>query len=403
LAVELETKDFEKISTESQLQYIITKLDYLKESRPTAVDLSNAIKLLKITINVAALAGGKDSSAIANTNGDKSTPDATSIRSAYIQAAEKILEDDLTTNLAIGRYGAEYLRRQQMPIVEPIASDDDLRYFTTSPPGTQGQPDRTYRKLSVLTHCNTGSLATSGHGTALGIIRSLHKMNYLDHAFCTETRPYNQGSRLTAFELVYENIPSTLIADSMAGALFARMKAEKNISAVIVGADRVVRNGDTANKIGTYQLAVLAKFHGIKFVVAAPTTSIDLETPSGDQIKIEDRVKQELTQISGAVVGKDGKVDVNHIERVAIAHQGIDVWNPAFDVTPHHLIDAIITEKGEVVRSAKGTFNFQAVMPERWRQQVEKLGQSNGKVGALSTTMSMENSEESTQFKMEHI
>jgi methylthioribose-1-phosphate isomerase len=167
----------------------------------------------------------------------------------------------------------------------------------------------TYRKLSVLTHCNTGSLATSGHGTALGIIRSLNNMNYLNHAYCTETRPYNQGSRLTAFELVYEKIPSTLITDSMAGALFQRKKDEMNIAAVIVGADRVARNGDTANKIGTYSLAVLAKAHDIKFIVAAPTTSIDLETKTGATIKIEDRTKTELTQISGAVVGKDGKVD----------------------------------------------------------------------------------------------
>jgi methylthioribose-1-phosphate isomerase len=137
-------------------------------------------------------------------------------------------------------------------------------------------------------------------------------MNYLDTAYCTETRPYNQGSRLTAFELVFEKISSTLITDSMAGALFSRMKEEKNISAVIVGADRVARNGDTANKIGTYSLAVLARHHNIKFIVAAPTTSIDLFTESGDSIKIEDRSQTELTQVSGAVVGKDGKVDVNN-------------------------------------------------------------------------------------------
>ena len=199
-------------------------------------------------------------------------------------------------------------------------------------------------------------------------------MNYLDHAFCTETRPYNQGSRLTAFELVYEEIPATLITDSMAGALFARRKAEMNISAVVVGADRVARNGDTANKIGTYSLAVLAKAHGVKFVVAAPTTSIDLETVSGAYIKIEDRAKHELTQISGAIV-EDGKVDMSRTARVAIADQRIDVWNPSFDVTPAEYIDAIITEKGEVVRDSKGRFNFQAIMPERWRAQV---GVENG-------------------------
>lgn len=200
-------------------------------------------------------------------------------------------------------------------------------------------------------------------------------MNYLDHAFCTETRPYNQGSRLTAFELVYENIPSTLITDSMAGALFKLRKSEKNISAVIVGADRVARNGDTANKIGTYGLAVLAKHHGIKFVVAAPTTSIDLYTTSGAEIKIEARPQKELTQITGAIVDKDGNVDVSKTARVAIADQRIDVWNPSFDVTPHELIDAIITENGEVVRSSAGTFNFQAVMPERWKAVV---GQGSG-------------------------
>jgi methylthioribose-1-phosphate isomerase len=228
-------------------------------------------------------------------------------------------------------------------------------------------------------------------------------MNYLDHAYCTETRPYNQGSRLTAFELVYEKVPSTLITDSMAGALFTRLKEEKNISAVIVGADRVARNGDTANKIGTYSLAVLAKYHGIKFIVAAPTTSIDLETPTGANIKIEDRAKHELTQISGAVVGRAGKVDAKHTERVAIAHQEIDVWNPSFDVTPHSLIDAIVTEKGEVVRSAKGTFNFSNIMPERWRQQVEGMGGSIGGFQVATAQLSLADSEEGTLFKMEHV
>lgn len=205
-------------------------------------------------------------------------------------------------------------------------------------------------------------------------------MKYLDHAFCTETRPYNQGSRLTAFELVYENIPSTLITDSMAGALFNLKKNEKNIFAVIVGADRVARNGDTANKIGTYSLAVLAKYHGIKFVVAAPTTSIDLDTASGKDIKIETRPQKELTQITGAVVDKDGNVDVNKTARVAIADQRINVWNPSFDVTPHELIDAIITEKGEVVKNPKGEFSFQHVMAERWKNfdETEKAVISDG-------------------------
>ncbi|EHL02612.1 NagB/RpiA/CoA transferase-like protein [Glarea lozoyensis ATCC 20868] len=382
LAVELEQKKDGASNSQELVKYINSKLDYLMGSRPTAVDLSNAIKLLK----------SRTQNAASNSTSDEAASCA-NVRTVFIEVAEKILEDDYTTNLAIGRYGAEYLRRQQRAIVTPVDAEAELRYYTTSPPGTQGLPDRTYRKLSVLTHCNTGSLATSGHGTALGIIRSLHKMNYLDHAYCTETRPYNQGSRLTAFELVYEEIPSTLITDSMAGALFHRKKEEMNISAVIVGADRVARNGDTANKIGTYQLAVLAKAHGIKFVVAAPTTSIDLETESGDSIKIEDRAKNELTQITGAVVGKDGKVDVNHTERVAIADQRINVWNPSFDVTPHDLIDAIITEKGEVVRSSKGTFEFKPIMPERWASQVEGR-QVNG---------DDDRRDDGTQFQMENI
>lgn len=398
MAVEFANKKL-SFDTASEVQYVHDRLNYLQNSRPTAVDLSNAIRLLKLTVDSAAVAAKAIGEVVTE---ETSGPDF--VREAYIKAAEKILDDDLHTNLAIGRYGAEYLRRQQPPIQSPAAEVANPLYFTTSPPETQGAPDQTYRKLSVLTHCNTGSLATSGHGTALGIIRSLHKMNYLDHAFCTETRPYNQGARLTAFELVYEKIPSTLITDSMAGALFSRMKKEKNISAVIVGADRVARNGDTANKIGTYSLAVLAKYHGIKFIVAAPTTSIDLYTKTGTDIVIEDRPQKELTQISGAVVGADGTVDVNNIARVAVAHQGIDVWNPSFDVTPNELIDAVITEKGEVVKSRNGTFSFEHVMPEAWKTIVENEQKSNGEVvQAVSSKASVTDSEEGTMFKLEHL
>lgn len=398
MAVEFANK---KLSDDAaiEVQYVHDRLNYLQNSRPTAVDLSNAVRLLKLTVDSAGVAAKAIGELVT-----KETSGPVFVRDAYIKAAEKILDDDLHTNLAIGRYGAEYLRRQQLPVLSPAVEITDPLYFTTSPPGTQGAPDQTYRKISVLTHCNTGSLATSGHGTALGIIRSLHKMNYLDHAFCTETRPYNQGARLTAFELVYEKIPSTLITDSMAGALFSRMKREKNISAVIVGADRVARNGDTANKIGTYSLAVLAKYHGIKFIVAAPTTSIDLYTKTGADIVIEDRPQKELTQISGAVVGADGTVDVNNIARVAVAHQGIDVWNPSFDVTPNELIDAVITERGEVVRSANGAFSFEHVMPEAWKTVVEN--EQNGKaevVQAVSSKASVTDSEEGTMFKLEHL
>lgn len=254
-----------------------------------------------------------------------------------------MLAQDLNNNMAIGSHGAAWLQRQ----------------YDASP--ADG------RRLSVLTHCNTGSLATSGHGTALGIIRTLRDWGLLEHAYCTETRPYNQGSRLTSFELVFEGIPATLVTDSMAGALFALHRERARIGAVIVGADRVVRNGDTANKIGTYSLAVLARHHGVKFVVAAPTTSIDLETETGAGIKIEERKAEELTQITGAVVNADGTVDTSRTARVAIADQRVGVWNPAFDVTPHELIDVIVTEKGAVVKGADGKFNFSQVLPERWR------------------------------------
>ncbi|KAH8900938.1 Methylthioribose-1-phosphate isomerase [Thozetella sp. PMI_491] len=334
-AVELHNGACDHTSTpEETIQHIDSRLDYLKESRPTAVDLSNAITLLKLAVRAAEIEGLAHPEAKA------------AILAAYIQAAETILEKDLHNNTSIGAHGAAWLQQQYAATPE--------------------------RPLSVLTHCNTGSLATSGHGTALGIIRTLQANNLLKHAYCTETRPYNQGSRLTSFELVYEGIPATLITDSMAGALFNLHRERQNIGAVIVGADRVVRNGDTANKIGTYALAVLARHHGVKFVVAAPTTSIDLATETGAGIKIEERKPEELTQISGAVVRPDGTVDLSRTERVAIADQRISVWNPAFDVTPHDLIDAVVTEKGTVVKGANGKFDFSEVMPERWAETVGK-------------------------------
>jgi methylthioribose-1-phosphate isomerase len=325
-AVELHDGSCKATSSEDVVAYIHSRLDYLKDSRPTAVDLTNAINQLKAKTRSVA-DQGRDI-----------------IIQTYIEEAERILQKDLQTNLSIGDHGAEWLVKT-----------------------ANAAPDA---QISVLTHCNTGSLATSGHGTALGIIRTLQSKGLLKHAYCTETRPYNQGSRLTAFELVYEKIPSTLITDSMAAALFALKKDAMNISAVIVGADRVVRNGDTANKIGTYQLAVLAKFHGVKFIVAAPTTSIDLVTLTGDAIDIEQRKKEELTQISGAVVRPGGTVDVSSTVRVATADQNVGVWNPAFDVTPHSLIDTVVTELGAVEKGEDGKFDFSKIMPERWAQVV---------------------------------
>ncbi|MBI4445897.1 MAG: S-methyl-5-thioribose-1-phosphate isomerase [Acidobacteria bacterium] len=191
--------------------------------------------------------------------------------------------------------------------------------------GEQGQtllgPQQT-----VLTHCNAGALATAGYGTALGVIRAAVAKGKKIHVFADETRPFLQGSRLTAWEMVQENIPCTLITDNMAGHF---MKSGA-IQAVIVGADRIARNGDTANKIGTYSVAVLAREHGIPFYVAAPLSTIDLETPSGEFIPIEERSRAEVTEILGKPV----------------APASVEVANPAFDVTPARLITAIITEAG---------------------------------------------------------
>ena len=179
---------------------------------------------------------------------------------------------------------------------------------------------------SVLTHCNAGALATAGYGTALGVIRAAVEGGKQIQVFADETRPFLQGSRLTAWEMVQEHIPCTLITDNMAGHF---MKAGQ-IHTVVVGADRIARNGDAANKIGTYTVAVLAKEHGIPFYVAAPLSTIDLATPTGHEIPIEQRDPSEVTEMKGQV----------------LAPLGTGVANPAFDVTPNRLIAGIITEEG---------------------------------------------------------
>lgn len=189
----------------------------------------------------------------------------------------------------------------------------------------------------------------------MGVIRSLASNHALRHAYCTETRPYNQGSRLTAFELVHDGLPATLITDSMAAALLAR--TETSVNAIVVGADRVAANGDTANKIGTYGLAVLAKHHGVKFLVAAPLTTIDLATPSGDAIVIEERPASEVTKIRGPLQENDATESLS-LNTISIAAQGINIWNPAFDVTPSKLIDGIITEVGVAEKDLSGRFHL---------------------------------------------
>lgn len=181
----------------------------------------------------------------------------------------------------------------------------------------------------------------------------------LTRAYCSETRPYNQGSRLTAYELVHDEIPATLITDSMACALLA--KEGDRLAAIVVGADRVAANGDTANKIGTHSLAVVARHHGVKFLVAAPRTTIDLDTASGQDIIIEERAPEEVTRIRGPKVTKDGKLLLDEgSETISTAAVGIDVWNPAFDITPAELIDGVITEVG-VVEKIDGQFDLGSI------------------------------------------
>ena len=204
--------------------------------------------------------------------------------------ARAIYEEDLAANRAIGRFGAELIRERSR----------------------------------VMTHCNTGALATAGYGTALGVIRAAKGKNI--SVIANETRPYLQGARLTAWELVQEGIPCTLITDSMAGHLMARGE----VDVVIVGADRIAANGDVANKIGTYPLAVLAKRHGIPFYVAAPLSTFDPTIPDGSHIPIEERPAAEVTGYRGT----------------RWAPEGVLVRNPAFDVTPAELVTAIISEKG---------------------------------------------------------
>lgn len=316
LAVELaNNKTSDK--AEEVAAFIFEKLDYLVTSRPTAVNLADAAGKLKKIVETAAKASSSDGAAVSK---------------AYCDAAAQMLIADVADNEGIGKYGAEWISKA----------------------AGGGQ-------VSVLTHCNTGSLATAGYGTALGVIRSLHVNGSLKHAFCTETRPYNQGSRLTAFELVHDKIPATLVTDSMASALLRLKGPSERIAAIVVGADRVAANGDTANKIGTYQLAITAKYHGVKFLVAAPRTTIDLKTKSGADIVIEERPGKEMTMLKGPRF--DGvDLDLSRIENISIAARGIDVWNPSFDVTPAELIDGIITEIGVFEKGPNGAFDLAAAM-----------------------------------------
>ncbi len=214
------------------------------------------------------------------------------IQTALEQEAVRIHREDIEINRKMGEYGQQLLAQ----------------------------------RVNVLTHCNAGALATAGYGTALGVIRAAVENGKEIQVFADETRPFLQGSRLTAWEMMKERIPCTLITDNMAG-YFMQLG---QIETVVVGADRIAANGDVANKIGTYTVAVLAKEHDVPFYVAAPLSTIDLNTPTGDQIPIEQRDIKEVTEMNGRI----------------LVPQGVSVANPAFDVTPNHLISAIITEQG---------------------------------------------------------
>ena len=180
----------------------------------------------------------------------------------------------------------------------------------------------------ILTHCNAGAIATGGYGTALGVVRSAFTQGKVEMVYCDETRPLLQGARLTAWELVKDGIPATLITDNMAASLMAQGK----IDLVLLGCDRMAANGDFANKIGTYGVAVLAHYHGIPFYSVLPSSTIDLSIPDGSHIPIEQREASEVTHFAG----------------VRTAPEGVGVYNPAFDVTPHRLLTGIITEKGVI-------------------------------------------------------
>ncbi len=265
-------------------------------TRPTAVNLFWAIDRIKKLVQK---------------NKDK---DLGAIRDLLVEESQNMIDDDIETNKKIGANGAGFV------------SDGD----------------------NLITHCNAGSIATAGYGTAEGVMRAAVEDGKKIHVYVDETRPVLQGARLTAWELMQENIPCTLITDNMAGYFLYR----DMIDLAIVGADRIARNGDVANKIGTYSLAVLCKEHGIPFYVAAPLSTIDFSIESGADIPIEERDPREVSHVLG---------------KVQIAPDGVKVANPAFDVTPARYITAIITEKGafqpkDIHKLADGKID-----PERFR------------------------------------
>jgi methylthioribose-1-phosphate isomerase len=264
------------IAGEELIARLEETMERLRRTRPTAVNLSWALDRMRESIRA---------------NADT---DPTELADRLLAEANRMLHEDEEANQSMGRLGAELV------------------------------PDR----ANVLTHCNAGALATGAYGTALSVIRAAHEQGKQVHVWVDETRPLLQGARLTAWELKEAGVPCTLLTDSMA----AYVMAQGHVDAVIVGADRIAANGDGANKIGTYGLAVLARAHNIPFYFVAPTSTIDLTTPSGAHIPIEERSPTEVTICGGA----------------RVAPEGIAVANPAFDITPARLVTAIVTEQGVV-------------------------------------------------------
>ncbi|NOY67810.1 MAG: S-methyl-5-thioribose-1-phosphate isomerase [Gammaproteobacteria bacterium] len=256
-------------------QFINADLKLLAAARPTAVNLAWAIEQMNGLVQECSSADPCD---------------------ILLQKAQDMLLEDIQVNKAMGASGADLIERDSQ----------------------------------VLTHCNAGALATAGFGTALGVIRSAFEAGKIKHVYADETRPWLQGARLTAWELVKEKIPVSLIVDSAA----AHLMKQGDISWVIVGSDRIAANGDVANKIGTYSVAIAARYHGVKFMVVAPTSTIDMSLATGDLIPIEERSPDEMMQIEGHY----------------FAAKGSNAWNPVFDITPADLVDAIVTEKGVIMQ-----------------------------------------------------
>ena len=266
---------FDGSQKDAFMEYLHKSIDYLSKTRPTAVNLFWALDRMEKLIDGT---GGLDIHAITE---------------SIVEEAEKIEDDDLKINYMLG--------------------DNGLKVFEGAGPG-----------LKILTHCNAGALATSGYGTALAVIRSLHKSGRIKNVIVDETRPFLQGARLTAWELHQEKIPFFIISDNMAG--YFMSKAE--VDAVVVGADRIAANGDSANKIGTLSLSILAKNYGIPFYIVAPLSTIDINTADGSLIPIEERNEKEVREVLGK----------------AIIPEYMQVRNPAFDVAPADNITGIITE-----------------------------------------------------------